>query len=154
MTGWRVGYALAPKPLVDAIIKIQSQSTSNTTSIAQYAAVAALTGPMDSVPVMLAEYARRRQRILAGLTAIPGVTCPEPSGAFYAFPDISARLAAGEDSMALGKQLLERSHVVVTPGDAFGAPGFLRLSYATSIERIDEGLRRMEKFFAAAVAAR
>lgn len=154
MTGWRVGYALAPKPLVYAMIKIQSQSTSNTTSIAQYAAVAALTGPMDSVPVMLAEYARRRQRILAGLTAIPGVTCPEPSGAFYAFPDISARLAAGEDSMALGKQLLERSHVVVTPGDAFGAPGFLRFSYATSIERIDEGLRRLEKFFAAAVAVR
>ena len=153
MTGWRIGYALGPKPLIDAMIKIQSQSTSNPTSIAQYAGLAALTGPMDSVPVMLAEYARRRARILAGLRAIPGVTCPEPSGAFYAFPDVSARLENGSDSMVLGKQLLENQHVSVTPGDAFGAPGFLRLSYATSIERIEEGLRRLEKFFAAAVAA-
>ncbi len=95
MTGWRIGYTLAPKPLIDAINKLQSQSTSNPTSIAQYAALAALTGPMDSVPLMLAEYARRRTRILAGLRAIAGVTCSEPSGAFYAFPDISARLGEG-----------------------------------------------------------
>jgi aspartate aminotransferase len=153
MTGWRIGYALGPKPLIDAMIKVQSQSTSNPTSIAQYAALAALTGPMDSVPVMLAEYARRRTRILAGLRAIPGVTCAEPGGAFYAFPDISARLENGADSGVLGKQLLERQHVSVTPGDAFGAPGFLRLSYATSIQRIEEGLRRMEQFFAAAAVA-
>ena len=150
MTGWRVGYALAPKPLIDAMIKMQSQSTSNPTSIAQYAALAALTGSMDSVPVMLAEYARRRARILAGLRAIPGVTCPEPSGAFYAFPNVSAR---AKDSTALAKQLLEREHVAVVPGDAFGAPGFLRFSYATSIERIEEGLRRLERFFAAAASA-
>ena len=155
MTGWRVGYALGPKPLIDAMTKIQSQSTSNATSIAQYGALAALTGPMDSVPVMLAEYARRRARILAGLTAIPGVTCPEPSGAFYAFPDISARLGNGaSDSTALARQLLEREHVAVVPGDAFGAPGFLRFSYATSVERIEEGLRRLENFFAAVAAAK
>jgi aspartate aminotransferase len=154
MTGWRLGYALAPKPLVDAMIKIQSQSTSNPTSIAQYAGLAALTGPMDSVPVMLAEYARRRARILAGLNAIPGVTCTQPSGAFYAFPDVSARLGNGSgDSIALAKELLEREHIAVVPGDAFGAPGFLRFSYATSMDRIEEGLRRLESFFAAAATA-
>jgi aspartate aminotransferase len=155
MTGWRVGYTLAPKPLIDAVNKLQSQSTSNPTSIAQYAALAALTGPMDSVPLMLAEYARRRERILSGLRAIPGVTCPEPSGAFYAFPDMSARLGDGvSDSTALARQLLERQSIAVVPGDAFGAPGFLRFSYATSIERIDEGLRRLEAFFSAAAAAK
>jgi aspartate aminotransferase len=155
MTGWRVGYTLAPKLLIDAVNKLQSQSTSNPTSIAQYAALAALTGPMDSVPLMLAEYARRRARILEGLRAIAGVTCSEPSGAFYAFPDVSARFADGaNDSTTLARQLLERQHVAVVPGDAFGAPGFLRISYATSIERIDEGLRRLEAFFAAAATAK
>jgi len=154
MTGWRLGYALAPKPIIDAMLKVQSQSTSNPTSISQYAALAALTGPMDSVPVMLAEYARRRARILAGLSAIPGVSCPEPSGAFYAFPDVSAHLVNGSgDSTALARHLLEREHVAVVPGDAFGAPGYLRFSYATSIDRIEEGLRRLERFFASAAVA-
>lgn len=155
MTGWRVGYTLAPKPLIDAVNKLQSQSTSNPTSIAQYAALAALTGSMDSVPLMLAEYARRRTRILGGLRAIAGVTCAEPSGAFYAFPDMSARLGEGmADSTALARQLLERQSVAVVPGDAFGAPGCLRFSYATSIERIDEGLRRLAAFFSAAASAK
>jgi aspartate aminotransferase len=154
MTGWRVGYALGPRQLIDAMVKIQSQSTSNATSIAQYGALSALTGPMDSVPVMLAEYARRRARILAGLSAIPGVSCAEPSGAFYAFPDISARLGGAiPDSATLARQLLERVYVVVVPGEAFGAPGFLRFSYATSIERIEEGLRRLENFFGSAASA-
>jgi aspartate aminotransferase len=154
MTGWRVGYTLAPKPLIDAMNKLQSQSTSNPTSIAQYAALAALTGPMDSVPVMLAEYTKRRARILAGLRTISGISCPEPSGAFYAFPDMSARLGEGaSDSSVLARQLLERQHVVVVPGDAFGAPGFLRFSYATSLERIDEGLRRLGAFFSVAASA-
>jgi aspartate aminotransferase len=154
MTGWRLGYALAPKPVIDAMLKVQSQCTSNPTSISQYAGLAALTGPMDSVPVMLAEYARRRARILAGLSAIPGVCCPEPSGAFYAFPDFSAHLVDGSgDSTALAKHLLEREQVAVVPGDAFGAPGYLRFSYATSIDRIEEGLRRLERFFASAAVA-
>jgi aspartate aminotransferase len=154
MTGWRLGYALAPKPVIEAMLKIQSQSTSNPTSISQYAGVAALNGPMDSVPLMLAEYARRRARILAGLSAIPGVSCPEPSGAFYAFPDVSAHLVNGSgDSTVLARQLLEREHLAVVPGDAFGAPGFLRFSYATSIDPIEEGLRRLERFFASAAAA-
>jgi aspartate aminotransferase len=154
MTGWRLGYALAPKSVIEAMLKVQSQCTSNPCSISQYAALAALTGPMASVPVMLAEYARRRARILAGLSAIPGVSCPEPSGAFYAFPDVSAHLVNGSgDSTALARHLLEREHVAVVPGDAFGAPGYLRFSYATSIDRIEEGLRRLERFFASAAVA-
>ncbi len=154
MTGWRLGYGLAPKPIIEAMLKVQSQCTSNPCSISQYAALAALTGPMDSVPVMLAEYARRRARILAGLSAIPGVSCAEPAGAFYAFPDVSAHLVDGSgDSTALARHLLEREHVAVVPGDAFGAPGYLRFSYATSINRIEEGLRRLERFFASAAVA-
>jgi aspartate aminotransferase len=148
MTGWRIGYALAPQPLIAAMTKLQSQSTSNPTSIAQYAAMAAMTGPMDSVPVMLAEYARRRERIVAGLRAIPGVTCTAPAGAFYVFPNISAHLNSEMPTdTAVAKQLLEREHVALVPGEAFGAPGFLRISYATSMDRIDEGLRRMSRFF-------
>ena len=154
MTGWRVGYALAPDQLVSAIIKVQSQSTSNPTSISQYAALEALTGPMDTVAAMLAEYSRRRDRIVSGLRAIPGVTCVEPGGAFYAFPSVAEHLRNGiADSTELAKQLLERQHLVVVPGDAFGTPGYLRISYATSIERIEEGLRRLEKFFAMAASA-
>jgi len=154
MTGWRIGYVLAPQPLAEAIIKLQSQSTSNPTSIAQHAALEALRGPMDSVEVMLAEYARRRQRILAGLRRLPGVACAEPQGAFYVFPNVSAYLpaaaglseGAAPDTTALASQMLEREHLVVVPGEAFGAPGYLRFSYATSMERIEEGLRRFERF--------
>jgi aspartate aminotransferase len=156
MTGWRIGYTLAPEPLVQAIIKLQSQSTSNPTSIAQYAALAAMTGPMDSVPVMLAEYSRRRTRIVEGLRAIPGVTCEWPGGAFYAFPNVSAHLGAqglAKNCTELTKLLLDKVQVAVVPGEAFGAPGYLRLSYATSLERIDEGLRRMLRVFEHAHAA-
>ena len=158
MTGWRLGYTLAPAELVTATVKLQSQSTSNPTSIAQYAALAAMTGPMDSVPAMLAEYARRRRRIVEGLNAIPGIQCGEPGGAFYVFPNISARLGTGPNALAkdcseLATLLLEKAHVALVPGAAFGAPGYLRLSYATSIERIEEGLRRIEKFFSRAAAA-
>jgi len=158
MTGWRIGYTLAPEPLIQAMTKVQSQSTSNPTSIAQYAALEAMRGSMDSVPVMLAEYTKRRKRIVEGLRAIPGVTCEWPGGAFYAFPNISAHLGEGKNAHAkscteLAKLLLEKAQVALVPGEAFGAPGFLRLSYATSIERIDEGLRRLGKFFSRAEAA-
>ena len=154
MTGWRLGYALAPEPLISAMVKMQSQSTSNPTSIAQYAALEALTGPMDSVATMLAEYTRRRDRIVAGLRAIPGVTCTEPGGAFYVFPSVAAHLRNGmADSTALTARLLEGPHVAVVPGDAFGAPGYIRISYATSMERIEEGLRRLGQFFARAESA-
>ena len=158
MTGWRVGYTLAPEALVQAITKIQSQSTSNPTSIAQYAALEAMRGTMDTVPPMLAEYTKRRKRIVEGLRAIAGVTCEWPGGAFYAFPNISAHLGEGKDAFAkscteLSKLLLDKAHVALVPGEAFGAPGFLRLSYATSIERIEEGLRRLDRFFSRAEAA-
>lgn len=157
MTGWRIGYTLAPEPLIQAIIKVQSQSTSNPTSIAQYAALEAMRGSMDSVPVMLAEYARRRKRIVEGLRKIDGVTCEWPGGAFYAFPNVSAHLtgpgAVAKSCTELANELLERAHVALVPGEAFGAPGFLRLSYATSLDQIEEGLRRMKKFLARAEAA-
>jgi aspartate aminotransferase len=157
MTGWRIGYTLGPAELIQALIKLQSQSTSNPTSIAQYAALAAMTGPMDSVPVMLGEYAKRRKRIVEGLRGISGVTCEWPGGAFYAFPNVSGHLtgphAIAKDGTELANALLQKAHVALVPGEAFGAPGYLRLSYATSIERIEEGLRRLEKFFARAEAA-
>jgi aspartate aminotransferase len=160
MTGWRVGYTLAPEALVQATVKLQSQSTSNPTSIAQHAALEAMRGSMDSVPVMLAEYDKRRKRIVEGLRAIPGVTCEMPGGAFYAFPNVAAHLANGNSDQALAKDttelaklLLDKARVALVAGDAFGAPGYLRLSYATSIERIDEGLRRLERFFSRAEAA-
>jgi aspartate aminotransferase len=157
MTGWRIGYTLAPEPLIQATIKVQSQSTSNPTSIAQYAALEAMRGSMDSVPVMLAEYAKRRKRIVEGLREIDGVTCEWPGGAFYAFPNVSAHLrgpgAVAKSCTELAKELLEKAHVALVPGEAFGAPGFLRLSYATSLDRIEEGLRRMKKFLARAEAA-
>jgi aspartate aminotransferase len=112
---------------------------------------------MDTVPVMLAEYAKRRTRIVEGLRAIPGVTCEWPGGAFYAFPNIADHLT-GPNALAnscteLAHNLLEKAHVALVPGEAFGAPGFLRLSYATSIERIDEGLRRLNRFFTRVEAA-
>ena len=115
---------------------------------------------MKEAEARLAEYEKRRKRIVEGLRAIPGITCEWPGGAFYAFPDISAHLSNGGGRQALAKScteiskmLLERAHVAVVPGEAFGAPGYLRLSYATSIERIEEGLRRLERFFSRAEAA-
>jgi aspartate aminotransferase len=158
MTGWRIGYTLAPEELIQATIKVQSQCTTNPTSIAQYAALEAMRGSMDTVPPMLAEYTKRRKRIVEGLRAIPGITCEWPGGAFYAFPNVSAHLGEGKNAAAtncteLSKLLLEKAHVALVAGEAFGAPGFLRLSYATSIERIEEGLRRLEQFFSRAEAA-
>ncbi len=153
MTGWRMGYALAPEALVAAMIKLQSQTVSNVTSVTQYAALEALRGPMDSVAVMLAEYDRRRAKIVSGLRAIPGVECTEPQGAFYAFPKVPARGGKGVgDSTLIARELLEHEHVAVVPGAAFGAPAHLRISYATSIERIEEGLRRLTRFFSGAAA--
>ena len=157
MTGWRIGYALGPAALIQALIKLQSQSTSNPTSIAQYAALAAMTGTMDTVPVMLAEYAKRRKRIVEGLNAIAGVKCAQPGGAFYAFPDVSAHLsgphALARDTTELATLLLDKARVALVGGDAFGAPGYLRISYATSLDRIEEGLRRLDRFFSRAEAA-
>lgn len=154
MTGWRMGYTLAPQEISDAVLKLQSQSISNPTSIAQYAALEALRGGMQSVQEMVGEFAKRRRRIIDGLREIPGVSCHEPMGSFYVFPNVSGAIeehgsAAPVDTLRVAKDLLERAHVVVIPGEAFGAPGYLRISYATSMERIEEGLRRLASFFRA-----
>lgn len=149
MTGWRVGFALGAKNLMSNMLNLQSHSTSNTTSISQKAAVEALRGPQDSVRTMLAEYQRRRDKIVAGLRAIPGVTCANPAGAFYVYPNIGAYLKKNgtADCQALVDRLLEEAHVAVVPGPGFGTDEHVRLSYATSMENIEEGLQRMKKFF-------
>jgi aspartate aminotransferase len=147
MTGWRVGYALAPADWIKAMLKVQGHSTSNTNSIAQWAAVEALTGPQESVGVMLAEYTRRRAWLLNALCEIPGIKCSEPEGAFYAFPDVRGCLQKDlKTSGDLAQRLLEEEHTVVTDGAGFGAEGFVRISYATSMEQIQEGVARIKRF--------
>jgi aspartate aminotransferase len=150
MTGWRVGWVLGPEPVVAAIVKLQSQSTSNVTSIAQKAAVEALRGPQDSVDTMLAEYRRRRDFVVRRLREIPGVTCAEPQGAFYAFPNVGVALREDgiQNTLEFCERLLGREHVAVVPGEAFGAPGYIRISYATSMHELERGLARIHKFIA------
>ena len=150
MTGWRVGFALGSNKLLANMLKLQSHSTSNPTSIAQKAAVEALRASQDSVRAMLAEYRRRRDRVVEGLRAIPNVKCTLPQGAFYAYPNISAYLNRDglADTTVLAERLLEEAHVAVVPGPAFGTQQHVRLSYATSLHNIDEGIRRMAAFFA------
>jgi len=147
MTGWRIGYALAPTEWTKAMLKVQGHSTSNANSIAQWAAIAALSGPQDSVATMLAEYTRRREWLLAALKDIPGMKCSEPEGAFYAFPDVRGCLKNGlKTSGDFAQALLEKEHVVVTDGAGFGTEGFVRMSYATSMEQIQEGVKRIKRF--------
>jgi aspartate aminotransferase len=146
MTGWRVGYTLANAEWTRAMLKVQGHSTSNATSISQAAATEALIGPQDSVATMLAEYTRRREWLLGALNDIPGLRCPEPEGAFYAFPDVrgcfQGKLHTSGD---FAQQLLEQEQTVVTDGAAFGAEGFIRISYATSIDRLQEGVKRIRR---------
>jgi aspartate aminotransferase len=150
MTGWRLGYALAPKAVISELTKLQSQSTSNPTSIVQKAGMAALNSSQQCVAEMKAEYIQLRDRIVNGLRAIPGVKCTMPEGAFYAFPDVSEVAAkAGLDTGTLTGRLLREGHVVAVPGEAFGLPGHIRFSYATSAKEIDRGLERVKNFFAA-----
>lgn len=150
MTGWRLGYALAPQAVVKQLTKLQSQSTSNPTSIVQKAGLAALTSSQQCVAEMKAEYITLRERIVKGLRQIPGVKCNMPEGAFYAFPDVSEiAKRAGIDTMKLASRLLHEGHVVTVPGEAFGMAGHIRCSYATSADTIDRGLERLAKFFAA-----
>lgn len=147
MTGWRVGYALAPAEWTRAMLKVQGHSTSNTNSIAQWAAVEALTGPQESVGIMLKEYTARREWLLNALSEIPGFKCNKPEGAFYAFPDVRGCLKKDlETSGDFAQRLLEEEQTVVTDGAGFGAEGFLRISYATSMEQIQEGVKRIKRF--------
>ena len=150
MTGWRAGYALAPKPLIVAMTKLQSQSTSNTASFVQKAAIAALKGPQECVAEMRADYLTLRDEILAKLAEIPGITCTRPDGAFYVYPNVSQYLgkAGVPTAMELSKKLLHEAHVVTVPGEAFGTNEHIRLSYATSHADVKEGLERMKAYFA------
>src|SRR5262249_48961946 len=150
MTGWRVGFALGSAKLLANMLKLQSHSTSNPTSIAQKAAVEALCGPQDSVATMLAEYERRRNHIVAGLRSIPGVKCVMPEGAFYVYPNMAAHLRKDgiRDTTDLATRLLDEARVALVPGPAFGTQEHVRISYATSQEQIDKGLQRLREFLA------
>jgi aspartate aminotransferase len=147
MTGWRIGFALAPKQLIDAMLKLQSHTTSNPTSVSQKAAIEALRGPQESVGIMLAEYRNRRDYVIGRLRAIPGVHLAEPRGAFYAYPNISVGFRNGISSpMQFSERLLSEAHVAVVPGEAFGTSEHVRLSYAASMTELARGLDRIEKF--------
>jgi aspartate aminotransferase len=147
MTGWRVGFALAPAPIISAITKLQSHCTSNPTSIAQKAAVEALKGPQGSVKAMLAEYKTRRDFVVRRLRAIKGVTLTEPKGAFYAYPNVSAGFRDGiKGSLQFAEQLLAQKFVAVVPGEAFGTNDHIRISYATSMNELERGLDRLDQF--------
>ena len=148
MTGWRAGYALASKPIVANLSKLQSQSTSNATSFVQKGAIAALTGSQQCVAEFRAEFIDLRDYMLAALAKIPGVTCTKPEGAFYVYPNISAYLGKGSIKTAteLATRLLHEAHVVTVPGEAFGTGEHIRISYPVTKQNIDEGTRRMGEF--------
>lgn len=147
MTGWRVGYALAPAEWTREMLKVQGHSTSNPNSIAQSAAVEALRGPQESVATMLAEYTARRAWLLTALKDIPRLTCNEPEGAFYAFPSVRNCLSDNlKTSAELAARLLTEEQTVVTDGAGFGAEGYLRISYATSMNQLQEGVKRIKRF--------
>jgi len=155
MTGWRLGYALAPAAVVSAMAKLQSQSTSNPTSIVQKAAVAALNGPQECVEQMRREYIQLRDHVVKGLRSIPGVSCTLPEGAFYAYPNVSSFLIGKggrgglKSASDVAGRLLHEAHVATVPGEGFGTADHIRVSYATSKIELDRGLERMRKFFAA-----
>jgi aspartate aminotransferase len=151
MTGWRIGYAAGPEEVITAVTKLQSQNTSNPTSIAQKAAVEALTGPQDSVGEMVEQFRKRRNVIVEKLNAIPDIICMLPQGAFYVFPDVSAifgrsyRGVAISNSSDFATYLLDEANVAVIPGSDFGHDDHIRLSYATSLANIEEGMERIKQ---------
>jgi len=150
MTGWRAGFALGPKPIIAAMSKLQSQSTSSTAHFVQKAAVAALNGSQECVAEMRADYLALRDRILGRLAEIPGVTCTKPEGAFYVYPNVSAYLGkpGAQSTVELASRLLNEAHVVTVPGEAFGTKEHLRLAYAVTHADVEEGIDRMKAFFA------
>ena len=151
MTGWRAGFALAPKAIIANLSKLQSQQTSNATSIVQKAAIAALSGSQECVCEFRAEFIELRDYMLAKLLQIPGVTCTKPEGAFYVYPNISAFLGKGgiKSATELATRLLHEAHVVTVPGEAFGTAEHIRISYPVTKQNIDEGVRRMAEFLTA-----
>jgi aspartate/methionine/tyrosine aminotransferase len=155
MTGWRVGWLIGPNDVVKAASNLQSHSTSNVCNVAQRAALAAVTGPLSDVEEMRAVYDRRRRAIVAALSELPGVLCPEPEGAFYAFPSFAGALGqplgpsrrAPSTTLELAEMVLEEAKVAFVPGEAFGAAGCGRFSYALADEDLAEGMTRLAKFF-------
>ncbi|MEO0407753.1 MAG: pyridoxal phosphate-dependent aminotransferase [Cyanobacteria bacterium P01_A01_bin.135] len=143
MTGWRVGYLAAPEPIIKATSLLQGHSTSNVCTFAQYGAIAALNEPQDCVETMKAAFTQRRQVMLEGINAIPGLSCIKPNGAFYLFPNISK---TGLSSMDFCTKLLEHYHVAAIPGVAFGSDDYIRLSYSASLEELQKGLERLSTF--------
>ncbi|MBE9076311.1 pyridoxal phosphate-dependent aminotransferase [Romeria aff. gracilis LEGE 07310] len=143
MTGWRIGYLAGPQELIQAASKIQSHSTSNVCTFAQYGAIAALEGPPDCVETMRQAFAKRRRTIVERVRAIPGLTCVDPQGAFYLFVDISK---LGADSVEFCERLLNEKHVAIIPGAAFGTPETIRISYATDLDTIERGMDRLAEF--------
>lgn len=150
MTGWRAGFALGPKPIIAAMSKLQSQSTSNTASMVQRASIAAVNGSQECVAEMRADYIKLRDRVLEGFKTIPGLTCTVPEGAFYVYPNVKNFIGKGGVTSAtdLAAKLLSEAHVVVVPGEAFGTKEHIRLSYAVSADVVDEGVKRMREYFA------
>jgi len=150
MTGWRCGWSIGPAAVIAAQGAIQSHATSNVSSITQKAVTAAVTGSQEPVAAMLEEYRKRRDRLYEWLSADPRVRCVKPAGAFYMFPDLSEILASGgfASTTDFAQALLDESRVAVTPGEAFDAPGFVRISYATSMNYLREGSRRLLEFIA------
>lgn len=150
MTGWRVGYGAGPQDLIAHMIKVQSQETTNTCTISQYAALAALEGPQDCVETMRQAFAQRRAFFIDGLNDIPGFSCPLPEGAFYAFPNISKLLGTSSPwghintDIDLCNYLLDEAHVACVPGAGFGTSGYLRFSYAASHEELENALKRIK----------
>ncbi|GMU03358.1 pyridoxal phosphate-dependent aminotransferase [Corallococcus caeni] len=155
MTGWRLGYAAGPKALISGMQLVQDQSTSNASSITQKAALAALNGPTDTITAMVNEYRERRDLFVAGLNAIPGIRCRLPEGAFYAMADVRGLLGKTykgkplTDSLQMSEALLNDFLVAAVPGDPFGAPGYIRMSFVTSREVLQKGLARLRDFVAA-----
>jgi aspartate aminotransferase len=144
MTGWRAGFALGPKPVIAAMSKLQSQSTSNTASMVQRASIAAVSGSQQCVTEMRADYIKLRDQVLEGFKTIPGMTCTVPQGAFYVYPNVKNFIGKGgiKSASDLAAKLLSEAHVVVVPGEAFGTDEHIRLSYAVSHDVIDEGIDR------------
>ena len=156
MTGWRVGWIVGPADDVRAATNLQSHATSNVANVSQAAAVAALTGDLSAVATMREAFDRRRRTIVAMLREIPGIACPEPQGAFYVYPSVKGLLGrpiagrTAETSADLATLILEEAEVAVVPGEAFGTPGYVRMSYALGDDDLVEGVTRMQRLLASA----
>jgi aspartate/methionine/tyrosine aminotransferase len=157
MTGWRVGWVVGPADVVRAATNLQSHATSNVANVSQAAAVAALSGDLSAVATMREAFDRRRRTIVSMLREIPGVACPEPQGAFYVYPSVKGLLGrtiggrVPQDSVELAELVLEQAEVAVVPGEAFGTPGYLRLSYALGDDDLAEGVGRLQRLLSTAV---